>query len=59
MKIEWTGSVLTVSVRKDSSQSYTKVYEGTPPQIGVTNRVHLQSHWGSGVEFAHIEVATP
>jgi hypothetical protein len=58
MKVEWSGSVLTVSVRKDGSQGYTKVYQGTPPRnIGASNRLHLQSHWGSGVTFGNLSIS--
>jgi len=59
MKVQWTGSVLTVSVRRHGSVDYTKVYEGTPPGIGAANRLHVQSHWGSGVEFSSIYIDIP
>lgn len=59
MKIEWNGSVLTVSAGENGGSKLTKVYEGTWAKIGATNRLHLQSHWGSGVEFSNIEISTP
>jgi hypothetical protein len=55
MKLQNTATSLAVSVKGGTIVEYTKVHEG--PAITGSNRLHLQSHWGSGVTFSNISIS--